>query len=111
MQQLAHVVLHPGDVYLSSPAFFSHCLQKFRAEDAIAIQFRVAVPVDEGWADPTRKTAGANEASKMGDRVATVFSQQGWRFRTLREASLLQTIYRGHRCVICETLSSTKHSS
>ncbi|CAE8741580.1 unnamed protein product, partial [Polarella glacialis] len=80
------VVLRPGDVYLSSPAFFLHSVRKSDGAEAVAVQLRMAVDVEHTWPRPPARAehVAGFTAAKMAEAVAALLKQPGWRLPSLK---------------------------
>ena len=103
--------MQPGDVYLSSPSAFAHAVHRGGVahaadeEDAVAVQFRIAVPASlmprfEGKQDLFRVIAGA--LSCHGENAGATFrlpclEEVLSRLHAPRTSAVLRTSIAAHR--------------
>lgn len=86
--------LRPGDVYLSSPAFFRHAVRKALGAEAVAVQLRIALSVEhEKWLDGAREGAGSTELTAAAE-VMEAFQRPGWRLPSLHEVLTVEREYK-----------------
>eukprot|EP00434_Breviolum_minutum_P005372 symbB.v1.2.004737.t2/scaffold275.1/size244369/7 len=93
----SELVMNPGDVYLSSPAFFAHEVRKQETADVVAVQIRMALP-------QSSNEPGIEAWHSLAQRLARTLQHHHWHLPTLaqvREAKeeLRNTVSSNHpRC-------------
>lgn len=81
------VSLRPGDVYLSSPAFFLHSVCKAKKAEAVAIQMRLAQPPPDKAASGTT----TSNFAEWSEHVARTLQGLPWRLPSFDEVYAVQS--------------------